>query len=92
MFKAQVLSMWVSMPPHVIYSAVPEKHHLFLCIFFSLSIVVYKQACMIVTLLKDKYPNFEVGLKCILMVFPYLLLCSYINENAMLTKNGHECY
>ena len=33
--------------------------------------------------LKDKYPNFEVGLKCILMVFPYLLLCSYINENAM---------
>ena len=32
---------------------------------------------------KDKYPNFEVGLKCILMVFPYLLLCSYINENAM---------
>ena len=33
--------------------------------------------------LKDKYPNFEVGLKCILMVFPYLLLCSYINENAI---------
>ena len=33
--------------------------------------------------LKDMYPNFEVGLKCILMVFPYLLLCSYINENAM---------
>ena len=33
--------------------------------------------------LKDKYLNFEVGLKCILMVFPYLLLCSYINENAM---------
>ena len=30
-------------------------------------------------LLKDKYPNFEVGLKCILMVFPYLFLCSYIN-------------
>ena len=33
--------------------------------------------------LKDNYPNFEVGLKCILMVFSYLLLCSYINENAM---------
>ena len=31
------------------------------------------------TYLKDKYPNFEVGLKCILMVIPYLLLCSYIN-------------
>ena len=33
--------------------------------------------------LKDKYPNFEVGLKCFLMVFPYLLLCSYLNENVM---------
>ena len=32
----------------------------------------------IVLCLKDKYPNFEVGLKCILMVNPYLLLCSYI--------------
>ena len=42
--------------------------------------------------LKDKYPNFEVGLKCILIMFPYLLLCSYINENTMLTKNAHECY
>ena len=30
-------------------------------------------------LLKDKYPNFEVGLKCILMMNPYLLFCSYIN-------------
>ena len=29
-------------------------------------------------ILKDKYPNFEVGLKCILMVNPYLLVCSYI--------------
>ena len=28
--------------------------------------------------LKDKYPNFEVGLKCILAVNPYLLVCSYI--------------
>ena len=28
--------------------------------------------------LKDKYPNFEVGLKCILMVNPYLLVCSYM--------------
>ena len=28
--------------------------------------------------LKDKYPNFEVGLKCILTVNPYLLVCSYI--------------
>ena len=27
--------------------------------------------------LKDKYPNFEVGLKCILTVNPYLLVCSY---------------
>ena len=33
--------------------------------------------------LKDKYPNIEVGLKCILMVFPYLLLCSYIIEIKM---------
>ena len=33
---------------------------------------------IIVCLIKDKYPNFEVGLKCILMVFPYLLLCSYM--------------
>ena len=30
-------------------------------------------------MIKDKYPNFEVGLKCILIVNPYLLLCSYIN-------------
>ena len=29
-------------------------------------------------MLKDKYPNFEVGLKCILTVNPYLLVCSYI--------------
>ena len=29
-------------------------------------------------ILKDKYPNFEVGLKCILTVNPYLLVCSYI--------------
>ena len=28
--------------------------------------------------LKDKYPNFEVGLKCILTVNPYLLVCSYV--------------
>ena len=34
-------------------------------------------------LLNDKYPNFELGLKCILIVFPCLLLCSYINGNAM---------
>ena len=27
---------------------------------------------------KDKCPNFEVGLKCILTVNPYLLVCSYI--------------
>ena len=30
------------------------------------------------SILKDKYPNFEVGLKCILTVNPYLLVCSYI--------------
>ena len=35
--------------------------------------------------LKDKYPNFEVGLKCILMVIPYLILYSYIKEDALLT-------
>ena len=46
-----------------------------------------KQKVTCERLLKDKYPNFQVGLKCILMVFPYLLLC-YINENA---KNAHEC-
>ena len=33
-------------------------------------------------LLKDKYPNFEVGLKYIIMLFPYLLLC-YIDEHVM---------
>ena len=37
----------------------------------------------LVVSLKDKYPNFEVGVKCILMVLSYLLLCSYINENAI---------
>ena len=31
--------------------------------------------------LKDKYPTFEVRLKGILMVFPYLLLCFYTNES-----------
>ena len=34
--------------------------------------------CGLTSLLKDKYPNFEVGLKCILTVNPYLLVCSYI--------------
>ena len=30
-----------------------------------------KQNCLIAyCILKDNYPNFEVGLKCILMVFP----------------------
>ena len=29
-------------------------------------------------ILKDKYPTFEVGLKCILTVNPYLRVCSYI--------------
>ena len=29
-------------------------------------------------LLKDKYHNFEVGIRCILMVNPYLLVCSYM--------------
>ena len=33
---------------------------------------------MCVGCLEDKYPNFEVGVKCILTVFPYLLLCYYI--------------
>ena len=42
--------------------------------------------------LKDKYPNFEVGLKCIIMAFQYYLLYSYKKENAMLTKNARECY
>ena len=31
--------------------------------------LVWRSRC-----LKDKYPNFEVGLKCILMVNPYLLI------------------
>ena len=30
------------------------------------------------TILKDKYPNFKVGLKCFLTVNPYLIVCSYI--------------
>ena len=34
--------------------------------------------CGCIFVLKDKYPNFEVGLKCILTVNPYLLVCSYI--------------
>ena len=33
-------------------------------------------------ILKDKYPNFEVGLKYILRVFLYQLSSSYMNENA----------
>ena len=32
----------------------------------------YSFYCEIKVNLKDKYPNCEVGLKCILMVFPYL--------------------
>ena len=36
--------------------------------------------------LKDKYPNFEVALKCILMVNPYLLVCSYIRWKSDLNK------
>ena len=43
-------------------------------------------------MLKDNNPNFEVGLECILMMFPYLPLCSYINENALQSKNAHECH
>ena len=40
--------------------------------------------CLLVCMgVKGKYPNFEVGLKCILMVVLYLLLCSYLNENRM---------
>ena len=42
--------------------------------------------------LKDKYPNFEVGLKCILMVNPYLLVCSYIKWKSDVKNNAHECY
>ena len=37
-------------------------------------------------LLKDKYPNFEVRLKCILMVNPYLLVCSYIKWKSDVNK------
>ena len=36
--------------------------------------------------LKDKYPNFEVGLKCILTVNPYLLVCSYIKCKSDVNK------
>ena len=36
--------------------------------------------------LKDKYPNFEVGLKCILTVNPYLLVCSYIKYKSDVNK------
>ena len=36
--------------------------------------------------LKDKYPNFEVGLKCVLNVNPYLLVCSYIKWKSDVNK------
>ena len=36
--------------------------------------------------LKDKYPNFEVELKCILTVNPYLLVCSYIKWKSDVNK------
>ena len=36
--------------------------------------------------LKDKYPNFEVGLKCIIMVNPNLLVCSYIKWKSDVNK------
>ena len=36
--------------------------------------------------LKDKYPNFEVGLKCILMVNPYLFVCSYMKWKSDVNK------
>ena len=41
---------------------------------------IFRRSCVWIYLisLNDKYPNFEVGLKCILMVNPYLLVCSYI--------------
>ena len=35
---------------------------------------------MVCIVLKDKYPYFEVRLKWVLMVFSYLLLCSYMNK------------
>ena len=40
--------------------------------------IIYADDTSLSSTLKDKYPNFEVGLKCILMVNPYLLVCSYI--------------
>ena len=40
---------------------------------------IKQKKLLCVLLLKDKYPNFEVGLKCILMVNPYLILRSYKN-------------
>ena len=40
----------------------------------------------VIDLLKDKYPNFEVGLKCILTVNPYLLVCSYIKWKSDVNK------
>ena len=46
----------------------------------------------VLLILQNKYPNYEVGLKCILMVFPYSLLSSYMNGNKMYAKNAHECY
>ena len=40
---------------------------------------IVRNMIILLPFLKDKYPNFEVGLKCIPMVNPYLLLCSYIH-------------
>ena len=38
-----------------------------MCVCVCVCTCVY--VCMCVSILKDKYPNFEVGLKCIIMVF-----------------------
>ena len=60
-------------------------HFLSFTAMLKMSVWTWESYTMEVTMkycycLKDKYHNLEVGLKFIPMVFPYLLLCSYINE------------
>ena len=60
--------------PKNVYNPVANKH--LVSGLFGWLVVFYVPST--VRSLKDKYPNFKVGLKCILTVNPYLLVCSYI--------------
>ena len=64
--------VYIYSPPTRDSYATPTMH------LVLLAVAATSPAHLVPCLLKDKYPNFEVGLKCILMVDPYLLVCSYI--------------